>query len=102
MNSVNEDDNKPKISNSIKILLVAVIVILSTIGIFSSAVFMFVQPGTISYVLFALAIVFLLITPLIIAIFYYVKFLKPQQTEEQKIITLSQKEEEKSRLDLIE
>ena len=102
MNNDNEDVNKPKISNAMKISLVVVVVILSTIGIFSSAIFMFVQPGTISYVVFAITIVFLLVIPVIFAIIYYIKFLKPQQASEQKIITVSKKDEEKSRIDLID
>lgn len=93
-----------QLTRQTKIVLVVIFLITSTVSIFASAIYLFIQPGITSGIIFSLAILLFIVTPLILAIIYYNKVLNKKHTEEEKrIIELSTGEtEQKSRLELIE
>ncbi|NHJ48117.1 MAG: hypothetical protein FK733_10045 [Asgard group archaeon] len=72
------------------LVIVIIGVIIISIGILASTIYLFMTPGLNSGITFAIAIVVLLITPLILAIIFYNKKLKNTEEvkPERKIITL--------------
>jgi len=104
MNEEIKLQKQKQLTQKAKIVLVVVFLIISAASIFTSAIYLFLQPGIPSGILFSLVVLLFIITPLILAIIYYNKVLNKKQIEdEKKIIELRKSEtEEKSRLELIE
>ena len=72
------------------LILVIIAVIIISIGILASTIYLFISPGVTSWIIFGLAVLLLLVIPLILAIVFYNKKLKNTEDikPEKKTITL--------------
>ena len=92
MSEIELSDEKPDKPFSTKFLLIfGAGLIVSTIGIFASSVYLFSKPGIASGIVFGLAILLLLVTPIVFGSVYYFKKLRTKEndeTEKKDVITL--------------
>jgi uncharacterized RDD family membrane protein YckC len=96
MSDIELSEEKTKGQFTTKFLIIfAATLIISSVGIFASAIYFFTSPGIVSGIVFGLAILLLFIGPLVFAIVYYFKKwrTKDEDEEEKEIIELQRVED---------